>query len=200
VSELSSIIGEAKDTYEENQFSVGVGTTFFPLGMFVKNTFTVKETITDNTFAVADLDATEAALPIRYRRDAIWMLSRAVIRVVQGFETAYGKYFNSTLGYPAVGDPKNNPGGNTGLSLLGYPVWETPSAPATVTGDDTIVGILVDPKHYLILDRAGMDVEIIPNMFDATTGFPNGNRGLLALWRNTAKALVADAGRQININ
>jgi HK97 family phage major capsid protein len=200
VSELSSIIDEGKATNEETQFSIGVGTTVFPSGMFVKGKFTVKETITDNTFAVADLDATEAALPLRFRRDAVWMLARGVIRIVQGFETAYGKYFNSTLGYPAVGDPANNPGGNTGLSLLGYPVWETPSAPVTVTGDDTVVGILVAPKNYIIVDRAGMEVEIIPNMFDATTGFPTGQRGLAAIWRNTAGPLNADAGRQININ
>jgi HK97 family phage major capsid protein len=199
VSEISNLIQEGKDTLEEAQFSIGVGTTVYPLGMFVKDTFTVKETITDNVFAVADLDATEAALPIRHRRDAVWMLSRGVIRIVQGFETAYGKYFNSTLGYPAVGDPQNNPGGNTGLNLLGYPVWETPSAPVTVTGDDTIVGILVSPKNYMILDRVGMNVEVIQNTVN-TNGLPTGQRAILALWRNTARALNADAGRQININ
>jgi HK97 family phage major capsid protein len=199
VSEIADLIQEGKDTLEEAQFSVGVGTTVYPLGMFVKNTFTVKETITDNTFAVADLDATEAALPIRHRADAVWMLSRAVIRIIQGWETAYGKYFASTLGYPAVGELGQNPGGNTGLNLLGYPVWETPSAPVTVTGDDTIVGILVSPKNYMILDRVGMNVELIPNLVDAA-GLPTGQRGILALWRNTAKALNADAGRQININ
>jgi hypothetical protein len=199
-AELASIIGEGKATNEETQFSIGVGTGEFPHGMFVKSKFTVKETITDNTFAVADLDATEAALPIRHRAEAVWMLSRAVIRIIQGWETAYGKLFNSTLGYPAVGDIATNPGGNTGMNLLGYPVWETPSAPATVTGDDTIVGILVSPKNYIIVDRVGMEVELVPNLFDASTGFPTGQRGLMAIWRNTAGPVNADAGRQININ
>lgn len=200
VGEISSLISEAKDTLEENQFSVGTGATVYPLGMFVKDTFTVKETITNDTFAVADLDATEAALPIRHRRDAIWMLSRRVIRIIQGFETSNGKLFNSTLGYPAVGDIANNPGGNTGMSLLGYPVWETPSAPVTVTTDDAIVGILVSPRNYMILDRAGMDVQFIPHMFDQATGLPNGTSGILAIWRNTARSVNPDAGRQININ
>lgn len=199
-TELSQLIDEGKATNEEQQFSIGVGTTVFPSGMFVKGKFTVAETITDNVFAVADLDATEAALPIRHRREAVWMYARGVIRIIQGWETAYGKLFNSTLGYPAVGNIANNPGGNTGMSLLGYPVWETPSAPVTVTGDDTIVGILVSPKNYIIVDRVGMEVEIVPNMFDATTGFPTGQRGLLAFWRNTAGPVNADAGRQVNIN
>lgn len=199
-AELGSLIAEAKDTLEENQFSIGAGTTVYPHGMFVKGKFTVKETITDNTFAVADLAATEGALPLRHRRDAVWMYARAVIRIIEGWETAYGQLFNSTLGYPAVGDIANNPGGNTGKNLLGYPVWETPSAPVTVTGDDTIVGILVSPKNYIIVDRIGMEVEIIPNMFDATTGFPTGQRGLQAFWRNTAGPVNADAGRQVNIN
>lgn len=200
VSEIAALIGEAKDTLEENKFSVGAGSNNSPLGMFVKSTFTVKETITDDTFAVADLDATEAALPLRFRRDAVWMLSRGVIRIIQGWETAYGKLFNSTLGYPAVGDIRNNPGGNTGMSLLGYPVWETPSAPTTVTTDDTIVGILVAPRNYLIVDRVGMEIEVIPNLFDTTTGLPTGRRAILAVWRNSAKTVNADAGRQININ
>ena len=200
VSEIADLIQEGKDTLEEAQFSVGVGTTVYPLGMFVKSTFTVKETITNDTFAVADLDATEAALPIRHRAAAVWGFSRAVIRIIQGWETAYGKYFASTLGYPSVGELQGNPpGGNTGLSLLGYPVWEFPSAPVTVTGDDTIVGILVSPKNYMILDRVGMNVELIPNLVDGS-GLPTGQRGILALWRNTAKALNADAGRQVNIN
>jgi HK97 family phage major capsid protein/HK97 family phage prohead protease len=200
-TELGVLINEAKDTLEENQFSIGVGTTVYPLGAFVEDTFTPKSTITSQVFAVADLDATEAALPIRYRRDAVWMLSRAVIRIIQGFETVNGKLFNatSTAGYPAVGNIENTPTGNTGMQLLGYPVWETPSAPSTVTSADTTVGLLVSPKHYMILDRVGMEVEIVPNMFDATTGFPNGNRGLLAIWRTTGKSLVADAGRQISI-
>jgi HK97 family phage major capsid protein len=200
-SELAVLIDEGKQTNEETQFSVGTGSTVFPAGALVKSKFTVKETITDNTFAVADLDATEAALPIRHRAEAVWLLSRAVIRIIQGWETAYGKYFESTLGYPAAGPlPAGPPGGNTGLKLLGYPVWETPSAPATVTSDDTIVGLLFAPKNYMILDRVGMDIEIVPNMFDATTGFPTGDRGLLAIWRNTGNVLNADAGRQININ
>ncbi len=199
VTEIADLIQEGKDTLEEAQFSIGVGSTVYPLGMFVKSTYTVKETITDNVFAVADLDATEAALPIRHRFDAVWMLSRAVIRIIQGFETVNGKLFNSTLGYPAVGNIATNPGGNTGMNLLGYPVWETPSAPATVTTDDTIVGILVAPKTYAILDRVGMNVELIPNLIDGN-GKVTGQRGILALWRNTAGTLNADAGRQININ
>jgi HK97 family phage major capsid protein len=159
----------------------------------------VKETITNDTFAVADLDATEAALPIRHRASAVWGFSRGVIRIIEGWETAYGKYFNSTLGYPAVGNTPNNPGGNTGKTLLGYPVYEFPSAPVTVTTDDTIVGILVSPKNYIIIDRVGMNVELIPNLIDGN-GKVTGQRGILALWRNTAGALNADAGRQVNIN
>ncbi|CAB4174349.1 Phage major capsid protein, HK97 [uncultured Caudovirales phage] len=199
VAEIADLIQEGKDTLEEAQFSIGAGTTVYPLGMFVKSTFTVKETITNDTFAVADLDATEADLPIRFRRDAIWMLSRGVIRIIQGWETAYSKLFNSTLGYPAVGNIENNPGGNTGLSLLGYPVFETPSAPVTVTSDDTIVGILVSPKNYIIVDRVGMNVELVPNLIDGN-GKVTGQRGIFAMFRNSAKALNADAGRQININ
>jgi HK97 family phage major capsid protein/HK97 family phage prohead protease len=198
-SELSSLFAEAKDTLEENKFSIGAGNPA-PAGMFVKSNYTVKETITNDTFAVADLAATEAVLPLRHRMNAAWFFARGVIRIIQGWETVGGELFNSRFGYPAVGNVNTNPTGNTGLQLLGYPVWETPSCPITVTTDDAIVGILVNPKTYVIVDRVGMNVEIIPNMLDASTGFPTGDRGVLAIWRNTGGVLNADGGRQVNIN
>lgn len=198
-AELASLFGEAKDTLEENKFAVGAGAPA-PAGMFVKGNFTVKETITNDTFAVGDLAATEGALPLRHRMNAAWFFSRAVIRTIQGWETAYGQLFNSQLGYPNAGTLGTNPTGNTGLRLLGYPVWESPSCPTTVTQDDAIVGILVDPRNYIIVDRVGMNIEVIPNMLDATTGLPTGDRGVLAIWRNTGGVLNADAGRQVNIN
>jgi hypothetical protein len=35
---------------------------------------------------------------------------------------------------------------------------------------------------YLIADRLGMSVELIPHLFGATNRFPTGQRGLFAIW------------------
>ena len=73
--------------------------------------------------------------------------------------------------------------------------------PWTPTSDDTTWGVLMDPRNYVILDRVGMSVKVIPDMLDgATPSFPTGEIGIYAFWRNTAKVLNADAGRQMKIN
>jgi HK97 family phage major capsid protein len=200
-TELAVLIQEAKDTLEENQFAVGVGTTVYPFGIATTLAYTAATTATASTFAVGDLTATEAALPLRYRMNAAWFFSRSVIRVIQGWETAYGQLFDSPAYYPMAGPINTNPTGNTGKKLLGYPVWESPSIPTGVTSAGAIVGVLLDPSRYLIVDRVGMNVEVIPNLFGSSQGnLPTGQRGIFALWRNTARPVNADAGRQITIH
>lgn len=199
-SELAVLFGEARDTLEENQFAVGVGTTVFPQGMLLDGAFTAVETIGNNVLADDDIDAQEAALPIRHRANGAWFLNRKVIREIQGFETAGGKYFGGT-NYPAVGTPQQNPGGNTGLRLLGYPVWETPSASSLTTTSAAIVAVFCDPRNYIIVDRVGMSVKVIPDMLNgATPSFPTGEIGIYAFWRNTARVVNVDGGRQIKVN
>lgn len=195
-AELTTLFSEAKDTLEENQFTVGVGTTVYPEGIGLKDAFTRVDSVTNDTVAVADVRAVEAGLPVRHRLNAAWYLSRAAIRAIQAFETTGGQLFNG-VNYPAVGNPVAARSGNTGLTLLGYPIWETPSMPWTPTTDDTTWGVLMDPRNYVILDRVGMSVKVIPDMLDgATPSFPTGEQGVYAFWRNTARVLNADGGRQ----
>jgi HK97 family phage major capsid protein/HK97 family phage prohead protease len=192
--ELAVLIGEAKDTLEENQFTLGTGATVYPQGIGLKDAFTRADSA-GAAVAIADIRAMEAAIPIRHRLNAAWYLSRAAIRGIQGFETVNGQLFNGQ-GYAAVGNPANRPAGNTGLTLLGYPVYETPSMPWTPSTTDTTWGVLMDPRNYVIVDRVGLSVRVIPDAFDAGTGFPTGQSFVYAFWRNTARVLNADGGRQ----
>jgi HK97 family phage major capsid protein len=196
-AELGTLFGEAKDNLEENTFTVSAGTGVLPLGIGFKDAITRVDSITNDTVAVADIRAVEAALPIRHRFGAAWYLSRAAIRAIQAFETTGGQLFNG-LNYAAVGNPVNSFTGNTGLTLLGYPVFETPSMPWTPTTDDTTWGVLMNPKNcFVIVDRVGLSVRVIPDMLDgATPSMPTGQSGIFAFWRNTARVLNADAGRQ----
>jgi HK97 family phage major capsid protein/HK97 family phage prohead protease len=197
--ELAGLFAEAKDTYEEGQFAIGAGTTVYPEGVALDGAYTAVETITNDVTAVADLRATEAALPIRHRQGAAWFLSRAAIRAIQAWETTGGQLFGGQS-YPAVGSGIAQ-GGNTGLRLLGYPVYESNSISWTPTTSPNIIGVLFEPSTYLILDRVGMNVEVIPHVFNgATPNFPTGQRGVYAYWRGTARVLNVDAGRQIKVN
>jgi len=194
--ELTTLFAEARDTLEEAQFTIGVGTTVFPQGIGLKDAITRSESVTNDVIAVADVRNMETAVPLRHRLNAAWFLSRAAIRAIQAFETSGGQLFNAP-NYAATPNPSTNRTGNTGLTLLGYPVWETPSMPWTPTTDDTTWGVLMDPSAYVIVDRIGMSVKVIPDMLNgATPSFPTGESGVYAFWRNTARVLNADAGRQ----
>jgi HK97 family phage major capsid protein len=92
----------------------------------------------------------------------------------------------------------NSPTGNTGTQLLGYPVWEVPSAVSTLTTDAAQIAVFVDPKQYVIVDRIGLNVEVVQTMLNgATPSFPTGQRGIYCYWRSTARPLNVDGGRQL---
>jgi HK97 family phage major capsid protein/HK97 family phage prohead protease len=194
--DLGTLFGEAKDNLEDTQFTIGLGTGVLPEGIGLKDAITRADSA-GAAVAVADVLAMEAALPIRHRLNAAWYLSRAAIRAIQAWETVNGQLFNGQQ-YASVGNPVGRGGGNTGLQLLGYPVYETPSMPWTPATTDTTWGVLMAPKScYVVVDRVGMSIKVIPDMLNgATPSFPTGEIGIYAFWRNTARVLNADAGRQ----
>ena len=189
--ELAVLIQEGKDVLEEAQYAGGTGGTVYPFGMFYTGAFTNLDSIGDNVTAVADIYAIEAALPMRYRRNAKWFMSRATLHKWQAFETVYGTYFGGQ-NYAYAGTPVDAANGDTGVRMLGYPIIEVPSAPhgaANFTTDGVIHTVFGDPKTYVIVDRIGMSIEVIPHLFDGA-GKPKGQRGIFAMWRNTARPII----------
>lgn len=201
-SELTAAFAEAKDTEEENKFAVGTGLTVYPLGMFTDTAYTNQDTATNDTTAIADMKLLEAALPLRHRARAAFFMSRSTQRQLEALDTT-GYYFKQTGQNFAMGmaNPANgSPIGLTGSTLLGYPIWEVPSGPSTLTTDGAIIVIFADPRSYVIVDRLGMNVEVIPHLTNgATPSFPTGQRGVYMYWRNTAKPINADAGRSLSV-
>lgn len=203
--ELSAIFGEAKDTLEENSFTLGVGTTVYPQGMFLSGAFTVQSTATNDVTAISDLLLLESALPLRERQapGAAMFMSRSTQRQLEALDTT-GYYFKRPGQIAiAAGMPlqSNSPTGNTGTQVLGYPIWEVPSAVSTLTTDGAVIVVFCNPRNYVIVDRIGMNVEVIPLMTNgATPSFPTGQRGVYCYWRGTARVLYADGGRQLDVN
>ncbi len=204
--ELTLLFGEAKSTLEENQFTLGVGTGASPKGMFLVTAYTVKATATNDVTALLDFTATEADLPLRFRAKAQWFMNRSTIRQLQILDTSYRYFSGAGIQYPGAVNGTLNPNtppnvqSNTGMYLLGYPIWEVPSAVSTLTTDQAVIAVLADPSSYIIVDRIGMNVEVIPQMLNgATPSFPTLQRGVLCYWRNYAAPHTADAGRQVKV-
>jgi HK97 family phage major capsid protein len=183
-SELGRLISSAKDDLEAVQFATGAGTTVFPQGLITGATTTVNGSA--GAFAVADLFALEAALPGRFRQRAQLFANRVHLRNIQKF--------NTTGGADIWVQDQVQGLGNFGGKVLGYPANEASGMVSTVTTGSKIVA-LGDPQYYAIIDAVGLDLEIIPHIFDSATGFPKGQRGVYILYRNSAAVLNANAFR-----
>ena len=68
--------------------------------------------------------------------------------------------------------------------------------PALALGtNDSPLAVLGDFRQFLIVDKVGMNVELVPHLFAMGSNRPSGQRGILAVWRNNSKVLVPGAFR-----
>jgi len=188
-SEMAKLIQDGKDLLESEQFATGVGTTVFPEGITVgvTNTFTTATTL---VIAAADLYGWESDLAPRFRPNAHVFANRFIYNKIRAIDTAGGAQLwteNLRVGLA------NNATGNTGYNLLGYPANEASGMAASVA-TTTKMAVIMDPSYYVIVDRIGMNLELIPHLFATANNRPSGQRGLFAMWRNTARVFDVNAG------
>jgi HK97 family phage major capsid protein len=183
-AELAREIADAKDVLEATQFSTGAGTTNFPQGIFTYFTANFLDTTTTLVIVPADLYKLEANIGPRYRANTVWLGSPYFYSLVRGIDTAGGAgLWIDNLQVANFGSM-----GNSGrlATLIGHPAYEC-VAPANASMATTEkVAILADRDRFVIIDRVGMNIELIPNFVDTTTGYPTGQRMVYAWWRNTS--------------
>ena len=191
--ELAVGIQDAKDDLEALEFTTGVGTTVHPQGILVGATSTTATTTT-GAFVIADMYKLEQALKPRSRPRAVFVANRAFYNDVRAFDTAGGA--GMWYGYPnplAGGLGNNVPtDGRISQPLMGYAAYED-SAMVSVLTTGGKVAVFGDFNAFVIVDRIGLDVEIIPHLFGSSNRYPTGQRGLFAYWRNTSKVVDATA-------
>jgi HK97 family phage major capsid protein len=199
-SEMATLIAEAKNNEEETSWATGAGAGAASIGVGPVNgtsgAYTASgQTIGAGVIAAGDADAVEAALPVRHRFGAQWYMNRVNIRKFQSVETAGGKLFQQSLYFQSAGNIDLARDGNTGLRLLGYPVNESPSLP-TATTANIVIGTLLNPQSYVIVDRVGLQVQFIPFIFNSSA-LATGQQALYFLYRNHAAPLNVDGGRTL---
>ena len=62
-----------------------------------------------------------------------------------------------------------------------------------------LIAVFGDFRYYVIAERLGLTLEVIPHLFDVTNNMPTGQRGLYAYWRNGAKVVDANAFRTLKL-
>ena len=190
---LARLFADSKDDEEATAFFSGNGTPPNPFGLSTGVTGTTP-LATGLTITAANLYSIEAALAPRFRPRAQWVANRAIYNVIRALDTAGGAQLWLRIGELMGNAPASSGGnGNTGLRLLGYAVNELSTAPSSIVNavKDIFLG---DFSMFKIIDRVGMNVELVQNLTQQQTagtgfGMPTGQRGLFAWWRNGSKVL-----------
>lgn len=181
-SEVTRLLQDAKDTEEATSFVTGAGTGTAPGG--VVSTLSHYAAVPDGgTLSTADVYALEEALSPRFRARAQFLANKSVYNDIRQLGTTDG-----TDLWVRLAD--KNPS-----QLIGYDAREI-STMGGASGTNRYM-LFGDFSQFLIVDRVGMSVELVPHLFNPTASVPTptGQRGLLAIWRNSSKVLVDDAFR-----
>lgn len=148
-----------------------------PTGIFTAldaNTNVEVVVTTDGTFSAVDLLKVWKSLPERYRGSSTWIMSTDVENEIRTFSANdTGAYYTVNLAEGGIGN------------LFGRPVRTTDYAPE-FTGTTGAANILVvgDFSNFLVAQRAGMSIELIPHLFGTTNARPTGQRGWFAYARH----------------
>ena len=126
---------------------------------------------THDAFGVEDVYKVWKELPERYRGSASWLMSVDINNEIKQFGD--DKLSQQT---------KNLAAGAVDL-LQGRPVYESAYMPDLATTDNANLLIVGAFRNYLVAQRLGMSVELVPHLFGTTNGRPTGQRGWFAYAR-----------------
>jgi len=176
-SDMLMLLNDAKDQLEATKFAVGAGDgSNEPFGIVTALAGTASEINvagSEGVFAGVDLFALEEALGPRFRDNASWLANKSIYNKVRQFDTAGGASLWERIGAGMPGQ------------LLGYNAYEASAMDGVwdvAATANNYIAILGDFRNYVIADRIGMSVELVPHRVDGD-GKLTGQRGLLAWWR-----------------
>jgi HK97 family phage major capsid protein len=157
---------------------------------------TALNTNAGTVFTVQHIYELETALPPRFRPNASWVFNKAVAQRIRQFDTAGGAslWTSFSPGAPLqAGMPDR---------LIGYPAYELSTMSTAIpSASGASWALFGDFSQFVIADRMGMSIQLIPNLFSVGTpaaagiAYPTGQRGLLAFWRNSSDVMSSNAFR-----
>lgn len=191
-TDVAMMFNDAKERLEASKFTNGGGdASNEPLGIVFQASATTASRVaatTNDTFGLVDVYNTIEGLAPRHRPRASWMADYAIINDIRQFATA-----NNYHGFltDLVGDSPRQ--------LLGKPLYENSDMDGTLgTGNDDIL-IVGDFSKYVIVDRIGFAVELVPHLFATGNNRPDGSRGWYGYWRNGAEPVDINAFRILRV-
>jgi HK97 family phage major capsid protein len=193
-SQMTYLLTDAKAVEE------GAGTSGFVLGngtapnaggiITTMGTASQVSTATTATLVLADLDALEGAIPVRFRANSKYLASKTTYNKLRSLFRAQASSAGDGWARPSQGQP---------AAINGYDAYEASAMSGSVTTSGALVLLQGDFRQFLIVDRVGMGIELIPHLFGSSNRFPTGQRGILAIWFNNSTILVQNAFRLLKI-
>ncbi|MCP3422731.1 phage major capsid protein [Nocardioides pinisoli] len=185
--ELSVVLRDAADQLQATAFTTGSGTGQ-PKGFVTALTGTSSEVnaAADDTFARGDVYNLQNQLPARFQANAAWVASLPIINTIGQFESAAGSRV-----FASVDDGR----------LLNRPLYECSNMDSTVTTSGATSNMILaygDWKQFVIVDRIGTTLELVPHLFGAN-GRPTGQRGAFLWFRTGSDVLVTNAFRMLDV-
>jgi HK97 family phage major capsid protein len=190
--EAAKLLADAKDQLEAVGFVSGSGDGQ-PKGLITALDGTAAEVapVTPETFAVADVYALIEALPARWQPNASWQANLSIINKVRQFSTGTGPQ-HAFVADLTAGQPP---------TLLGKRLFENSNMDgawnAAATADNFVL-VVGDHSQYIVADRIGTTIELVPHLFGAN-GRPTGQRGYYMYFRTGADVSTVNAFRVLNI-
>lgn len=132
---------------------------------------------TAGTIAASDVYALQSSLGPRWQANARWIGNLAVLNALRQMETS-----NGALKFPSL---QNDP-----PSLLGRVAHEASNMDAAIAADSNLL-IYGDFSNYVVTQRVGSSVELIPHLFGDNRR-PTGQRGLW-MWARYGADSINDA-------
>ncbi len=187
--ELGMMFDEAKDVEEATAFVTGSGVDPNPEGVITGVGAVGGSVIAGGTsvaFGAAEVYSLVDGLPPRHVANASFLANKKIYNKVRQFDTQGGANLWARI---AEGRPSR---------LVDFPVYEASTMSSSVAATQKVL-LLGDFKKFLIVDKIGMSVELIPHLFGTANNFPTGQRGLYAVWRNSSKVIDPNAFRLLQL-
>ncbi len=190
-SQMTALLMDAKDIEEaggtaSGGFVNGNGTAPNPNGIIsTLGTASYVTVATRGTLVAGDVYALENAMAPRFISNASVVASKTIFNK---FRTVFQSQAS------AAGDPFARPSGAMGPQFNGYPKYELSTMKTTFASGDLVM-LQGDFSQFLIVDRVGMGIELVPHLFGSANRYPTGQRGVLAIWFNNSKILADNAFR-----
>ncbi|MER5944161.1 phage major capsid protein [Streptomyces sp. NPDC001928] len=187
--QLQMVLSDAADQLQATAYTTGSGVGQ-PTGLVTALAGTSSEINTTGTEAIVSSDAyaLQNALGARWQPRAQWMAHLATINTFRQFETT-----NGALKFPELtGNPPRllNRAMNENSNMDG-------SINAAATANNYVM-IYGDFNNFVIVDRIGSTVELIPNMIGSNRR-PTGQRGVLLWFRTGSDSVVDGAFRMLDV-